>query len=110
MTKIGEGPGEAPNVDYHKEIDASSLKFLNALESYNNDSLSSEEKAHLKLIMDQQMDIIRSAVKEIRTAGMYKQEVKVESGYKEYMGKGDPQSFAALEHDLITLRDYNQLD
>jgi hypothetical protein len=110
MTQIGDIPGESNAAQYHKAIDASSLKFLNALESYKQDTLSSEEKSHLKLIMDQQMDIIRAAVKEIRTAGIYKQEVKVEKDYQNFMSKGDSESYAALEHDLTTLRDYNQLN
>ncbi|HSX26173.1 MAG TPA: hypothetical protein VLE89_04110 [Chlamydiales bacterium] len=112
MTKVGEGEKvPKPTVEqYHKDVDASSLKFLNALGSYNNgEGLTSEEKSHLKVIMDQQLEIIRAAVKELKRAGIYKQEVKVENDYKEYMNKGTPESFAALEHDLTTLRDYNQL-
>lgn len=111
MTKIGEedGIGRTPTKDdYHKTVDRSSLKFLNALEMYKNDT--GEDKAQLKAIMDQQLGLIRSAVSEIKRAGIYKQEVKVENDYKAFMSDGSDSNFAALEHDILTLREYNQLD
>ncbi len=113
MTKIGDG-GELPQKQAvelaHQDIENSSMKFLNALGAYENDrNLSSGDKNHLKDLMDQHLEVIRAAVTELKRAGIYKQEVKVENDYNDYMSKGDSQSYAALEHDIQTLRDYNQL-
>ena len=110
MTKIGEGDGthRVPTAgDYHKTVDQSSLKFLNALEMYKNDD---GDKEQLKALMDQQLGLIRSAVAEIKRAGIYKQEVKVENDYKAFMSDASDSNFTALEHDVLTLREYNQLD
>ena len=109
MTKIGEGDGigRVPTAaDYHKTIDQCSMRFLNALEMYKNDG---GDRAQLKALMDQQLGLIRSAVAEIKRAGIYKQEVKVENDYKAFIGDTSEANFAALEHDVITLREYNQL-
>ncbi len=113
MTKIGDG-GELPQKQVveqaHQDIESSSLKFLNALGAYENDhNLSSGDKDRLKDLMDQHLEVIRSAVTELKRAGIYKQEVKVENDYSDYMNKGSSESYAALEHDIQTLRDYNQL-
>lgn len=113
MTKIGEG-GEIPQKPIlqqaHDDIETSSLKFLSALGAYENDhSLSGEDKERLKDVMDQNLEVIRSSITELKRAGIYKQEVKVENDYKDYMSKGDSESYAALEHNVQTLRDYNQL-
>lgn len=110
MTKVGEGDGigRVPTAaDYHKTVDQCSMKFLNALEMYKTDGSDREQ---LKALMDQQLSLIRSAVSEIKRAGIYKQEVKVENDYKAFMSDSSDTNFAALEHDLMTLREYNQLD
>lgn len=113
MTKIGDS-GELPHkeaiVQAHQDIENSSMKFLSALGAYENDhNLSSADKDRLKDLMDQHLEVIRSAVSELKRAGIYKQEVKVENDYSDYMSKGDSESYSALEHDIQTLRDYNQL-
>jgi hypothetical protein len=110
MTKVGEGktPAEKPSIElYHQQIDQSTMKFLNALETYKD--ASSEDQGRLKGIMDQQLEIIRSSVNELKRAGIEKQEIKVENDYKAYMSDGSEENFAALEHDVMTLREYNQL-
>lgn len=111
MTKIGEG-GETPNQPrlerIHQEIDQSSMKFLNALETYQS-SKDDEQKQRLQAIMGEQLGIIRSAVNELKTRGIYKQELKVEDDYRQYLDSKSPESFAALTHDIITLREYNDL-
>lgn len=110
MTKIGEGrtPPEEPSPEmYHRQLDRSSLKFLRTLEKYQNSS--GEEKERLKSIMDQQLKIIQSAVNELKRAGISKQEVKFENVYRAYLDDESPSNFAALEHDLFTLREYNEL-
>jgi len=111
MTKIGEGGGlpKSPSIqDYKNSVDLNSMKFLNALESYNVAS-DPEEKAQLKAIMDQQLALINSAVKEIKQAGIYKQDVKVENDYKQFIQSNSPDAKEALEEDIQTLRDYTKL-
>lgn len=109
MTKIGEGnqPPKVPTEQqYRKDLDASALKFLNALESYDITS-DTEQKQQLKAIMDQQLALIQSSVNELKQKGIYNQEIKVEKDYKQYISDGSPDSLSALEQDVETLRDYN---
>ncbi|MES2273199.1 MAG: hypothetical protein V4487_03310 [Chlamydiota bacterium] len=111
MTKVGEGKDlpKGPTIEtYHKEIDQSSMKFLNALDSYKI-AASSEERQHLKGIMDQQLALIREAVGAMKQAGIYKQEAKVEKDYDTYMNHDTVENLTTLEEDLTTLREYNQL-
>jgi len=113
MTKIGEGntpPKQATAADYNKQIDAGCTKFMNAAALYETES-SAEERTHLKQIMDQQLALIQSAVKEMQQKpGLHEVEGKVVSDYQSYLsGKGGEESFAALQHDLQTLKDYTHL-
>lgn len=110
MTKVGEGSGpikEPSAVQYHAQLEANSVKFLNALESYKDSDTADRER--LKPIMDQCLALMRSAVNEIKYAGINKQEVKVEKDYQTYMNNPTSDNFSALEQDLSTLRDYNKL-
>jgi hypothetical protein len=110
MTKIGEGklpPEPSPVARSHKEIEQNASKFLNALESYHN--ANSDDRARLKGVMDQTLGLINSAVREIKQAGIYKQDVRVEKDYQTYINSHDPNDLAVLEEDLTTLRDYNKL-
>lgn len=92
-----------------KDLDKSSLKFLNALEIYKT-TQDSQQKEQLKQIMDQQMALIRAAVNGLKDKpGIGKEEILVEKDYQSFIQSGSEESFAALEHDIITLRDYNQL-
>lgn len=111
MTKVGEEgltPREPTIQQYRRELDTSSLKFLNALSSYNN-AADAEEKVRLKAIMDQQLGIIRAAVNELKRSGIHKQEVKVEHDYQAYLREATPETYTVLEQDLSTLREYNQM-
>ncbi len=110
MSKVGEGkePVEEPSVvQYHKQLETNASKFLNALESYKDANTTDRDR--LKPIMDQSLALIRSAVSEIKYAGIYKQEVKVENDYKAYIGNPNTDNLSALEQDLSTLREYNKL-
>lgn len=112
MTKIGDGkdwPKEEGIQQYHRDIDQSTNKFISALEVYHGSTATGNEKEHLKMIMDQQLEIIRTAVGELKRAGIYKQEVKVENDYKNYMSNGTDKNFSVLEQDIQTLREYNEL-
>ena len=111
MTKIGEGKEfpEGQNLQkIHRELDVSAEKFQNALETYQATD-DTGERERLKSIMDQQLAIIHTAVSAIKKRGIYKQEVKVENDYKAYIESGSSENFTALEQDLSTLREYNEL-
>ncbi len=110
MTKIGEGkePAKEPTqAEYHQQVEFNASRFLNALESYKE--ADSADRVRLKAVMDQTMGLIRSAVREIRYAGINKQEAKVEKDYQTYIANQTPENLTALEEDLGTLRDYNKL-
>ena len=110
MTKVGEGgglPEGASLQGYHKDLEQNASRFLNALESYKD--ANSEDRAHLKAIMDQSLQLMRAAVSEIKRAGIYKQEVRVENDYEAYINSNKPEDLSTLEEDLSTLRDYNKL-
>lgn len=93
----------------HKDLEKSSLKFLNALEIYKT-TQDAGQKEQLKQIMDQQLALIRSAVNGLKDKpGIGKEEIRVEKDYQQFVQSGSEESYAALEHDLITLRDYNRL-
>jgi hypothetical protein len=108
MTKIGEGktPEEPTIATYRANLEQSAVKFENALESYQM-STDYEEKLRLKEIMNQQLALIKSSVEEIKQGGIYKEQVKVETDYQKFMENPSAENTAALEHDLQTLRDYN---
>jgi hypothetical protein len=112
MTKVGEGkdlPEKTIIERSRKDLDVVTEKFQNTLQSYETSAADSEKKEHLKAIMDQQLLLIRSAVNEIKRGGMHKQEALLEKHYKAYMQKSSPEGFSALEHDIATLRDYNEI-
>lgn len=109
MTKIGEGsqPGAANMQAYRKDIEKSTHKFDQALNDYQ--TADGEDKARLKAFMEEQLNLINSAVQEIKRGGMYKQDVQLESDYKQFMETGSPESFSAVKHDIKTLQEYNNL-
>lgn len=92
----------------HQDLNLSTEKFQNALDIYNT-TANADEKVRLKGIMDQQLALIKAAVGELKRGGVYKQEEKVEKDYQAYISTGSEESFAALSHDLVTLKDYNRL-
>lgn len=111
MTKVGEGD-QAPKVPtqetYHRDLEASALKFENAIEAYNQ-SGNREDKARLKVVMDEQLHLIQEAVNEIKLKEIHKQSEKVSKDYDQFISTGSNENLAALEHDIQTLRDYNQI-
>jgi hypothetical protein len=107
MTKIGEGPGGKPGVNNYKaELDVSSTKFLKALENYNK-SESGEEQEHLKTVMDQQMGLIQSSLRELQKQGLHKQAGLVAKDYKEYREEQSEENYICLHNDVETLRELN---
>jgi hypothetical protein len=110
MTKIGDGkPPEEPTIaTYRANLEQSAVKFENALQSYQT-SNDTEDKLRLKEVMNQQLALIQSAVREIKQKGIYKEQVDVATDYKRFIENPSDENTAALEHDLQTLRDYNKL-
>jgi hypothetical protein len=111
MTKVGEGndpPKTQTPAMAHQQLETSTTKFSDALSSYNMGQME-EEKKHLKVVMDEQLGLIRQAVSELKQKGIQKQEAKVEADYKEFMTSGSDESYLALEHDIQTLREYNNV-
>jgi hypothetical protein len=109
MTKVGEGKElpQQPSVEKSRQqLDQNARKFQNALENYND--ADSEQKAHLKTVMDQSLAMIRSAMGEIKTTGMGKQEAKVEKSYQTYIKDDSADNLSALQQDLSTLREFNK--
>ena len=111
MTKIGEGkelPQEPTEATYHKEVEKNASKFLNALDQYEA-SQSEEERAHFKAVMDQSLELMRAAVREIHRDGLRKQEGVIEHDYRAYMGNENTDTLSALREDLSEFRDNNKL-
>ncbi|HSX37976.1 MAG TPA: hypothetical protein VLE95_04005 [Chlamydiales bacterium] len=107
MTKIGaaDTPAEEPNLETYKtELDKSSKKFLQALEQYNR-SNSSKEQEHLQSLMDQQMAVIQSAIKELSQHGLHKEGVIVVKDYMDYKDEKTEENYTCLHNDMTTLRD-----
>ena len=110
MTKIGEGntPPQEPNIDtYKQQLDASSTKFLKALEEYNQ-SKSTDQQKHFKAVMDQQMYVINSSIAELNKKGIHKDAMKVSKDYKDYIEEETPSNYTCLRNDVETLRDLNK--
>ncbi len=110
MTKIGSGnvPGEEPSIEKAKStLDQSSGKFLQALDQYNK-SMSNEEQAHLKTVMDQQMAVIQSSIRELNKQGIHKEAAKVGKDYQDYKDEETMSNFTCLRNDVETLRDINK--
>ncbi len=111
MTKVGEN-NLPPKIEtksmVHENLKANATKFENALHIYRTNA-TPEEKTRLKAIMDEQLGLIKQSVDEIKLKGMHTQEVKVEDSYKAFTTTGSEESYAALEHDMQTLLDYNKI-
>ena len=105
MTKIGEGgmPARPTEEMYHKQLQDNITRFENALSGYQvtNDS---QEVEHLKTLMNQEMELIRSNVNEIKRLGIQKQGEIVESDYQHYRSDPTPAHLSALQQDLSTLK------
>ena len=108
MTKIGEGnPSSRPTEEmYHKQLQDNITRFENALSGYqiSNDP---QETEHLKAMMSQQMELIRSAVNEIKRLGIHKQGDVVFSDYQHYRNDPTSANLTILQQDLTTLKEYN---
>jgi len=111
MTKVGENnlpPKQNTEETIRKSIETSALRFENALASYQN-TTDANDRIRLKGVMDDSLKLINQAISGIKQqTGMGKQQEKVQGDYKKFIASGSDQDFAALEHDIQTLRDYNR--
>lgn len=108
MNKVGEGssPGKEPtDKTYHKQLEQHCLRFLEALRSYEKGS--SENRERLTHVMDQHLQLIFAEAPEIKRSGITKEAVQVERAYKAYIKESTLENYAALEHSVMTLREYN---
>lgn len=95
------------NNRYHKDLDQSTVKFLNALAEFQVGPV--EQRDHHKGVMERELLLIRAAVAELKRPGVHKQDVLVENNYKAYIADANMTNYAALKHDIETLRLYNEL-
>ena len=110
MTKVGDSntpPKMATEEMYHKQLDANMLKFANALASYS--ASRGDEKVRFKGMMDTHLELIQSSINEIKTKEIHKQGEKLTKDYQLYIHLNSDENFAAVEQDLQTLREYNQI-
>lgn len=109
MTKIGEGgihPEQSDKV-IHQHLQEQILRFENALNS-SKIAKNPEELEHLNALMKNQMDLIRSSVREIKRMGIQKQGEVVLGDYQRYAKEPTPEHFTALQQDLSTLKEFNR--
>jgi hypothetical protein len=108
MTKVGEGEGprEASQAMYHKQLQDSIIRFQFALQQTQN-TKNLEEKEHFTSVMDQQIGLIQSAINEIKRLGIHKQGEIVISDYEHYQKDPSAQNLTALQQDIYTLKEYN---
>lgn len=110
MTKIGTGntPPDEPTVDaYKRQLDASSTKFLKTLEQFDQSKTPGEQE-HLKTVLDQQMAVIKSTIRELNKHGLHKGAMKVGKDYADYIEERTPSNYSCLHNDVETLRDLNK--
>ena len=108
MNKVGEGKNHAKEPtdrEYHKSLEHDCLHFLTALRNYPKET--PENRKHLVSVMDQHLQLIFAAVPEIKRSGISKEAVLVERAYKAYIKDATVENYAALEHAVMTLREYN---
>lgn len=109
MTKIGKSaPAPKPPEEvYRKQLKDSIVRFEDALSRYQS-TKDSDETAHLRAIMNQQMGLIQSAIGEIKRSGIDKQGETTASDYRHYCEDPSPERLAALQQDLSTLQEYTR--
>lgn len=93
--------------DYHKEIDHLCKQLRKDLELYKR--ASQGEKKRLMASMDEKVKLLIAAAEELRKAGAHKQDLKLAKSYKAFVQSDRDEHFSALQQDLYTLAEYNQL-
>lgn len=94
-----------PDHRYHKSLENDCLHFLAALRDYPKASVDNRKR--LVAVMDQHLQLMFAAVPEIKRSGISKEAVQVERAYKAYIKEATLENYAALEHTVTTLREFN---
>jgi len=105
MTK-DNGP-QKHQTDYHKDLVKHALKFEAAVNAHKESR--GDEEIRLKAVMEDHLQQIQAATNEIQTKEMHKQSVKLAKSTHEYFNYKSDENFAAVEQDLQTLMEYNQI-
>jgi hypothetical protein len=102
MSKTGEGH-QTPN--YHKEMERQCVHFLQAMIKHFD--AKAEERGHWEGVLDETAKLILAAASEIPRFGMHKEAALLEKSLKKYLESPTTDTLDALEHIVVTLREYN---
>jgi hypothetical protein len=92
--------------NYHKSLKREIEHFLAALRQYMKQPVG-QEKLRLASVMEAHLKIILATAPEIPRLGIHKEAVAVEHAFKAYMKSATDENYAALEHTIVTLSDFN---
>ncbi len=110
MTKMGEDknpPKRTTPELYHADLEHHIIKFASALAHYTK--TKNGEKERHKALMDSHLVIILADTREIPTREMHKWGEKLAKDYRDYIAFNSAENYAAVEQDLQTLRECNQI-
>lgn len=91
--------------EYLQSLDKHCQRFLLALRQYPTEK--GDERKRLATVMDQHLKLILAEVPEIQRTGISKEAVIVERAYQAYIKNSSIENYAALDHAVETLRQYN---
>lgn len=97
---------EEKKCDYHRSLEHDCQHFILALRKYPS-AESADERSRLVSVMDKHLKLILSDTPEIQRRGITKEAVVVERAYHAYMKDSTLENYAALDHAVQTLREYN---
>ncbi|HSX13730.1 MAG TPA: hypothetical protein VLE96_04830 [Chlamydiales bacterium] len=92
--------------DYHLSLKKEIEHFLAALRHYTLQPVG-VERQRLASVMEGHLKVILATVPEIKRLGIHKEAVAVENAFKAYMKSASAENYAALEHTVVTLNDFN---
>lgn len=110
MTKAGK-EGMRPQLtqeNYQKQLTDGILHFKYALNNYQG-THDQKEMVHYQSDMDEQMQLIQSAIREIKRSGIQKEGKTIQNDYQLYRDNPSSKNLEVLQHDLSTLQEYNYL-
>lgn len=93
-------------MNYHQSLKREIEHLLKAVRQYDKLPVG-EEKQRFVTVMDYHFKLIIATVPEIKRLGIEKEAVAMEKAYHSYLKMATPENYAALEHTLITLNDFN---
>ena len=108
MTKIDDSH-ESNHVQtakmYRNDLMKNTLKFQNSMDAYLS-TTDETEKTRLKSLMKEQLGLIQAAVKEIKTRGLHKEDIKLEADYHKFIEDPTGENVSALAQDIETIREH----